>query len=243
MPEIIPAILPEDINDLREHLVLVRGVALWVQIDITDGEFVPDATWPYVNDADQLFQRIAAEEEALPYWQDFQFEIDLMVHHAERVVLDWVKAGARRVIPHVESDSDIATIIADLREISRDKDSLAYTEIGVALNNGTPLEEATQWVAETDEEDGIDFIQCMGIERIGYQGQEFDERVLENVSELRRRYPEMPISVDGSVNLDTAGELVEAGATRLVAGSAIFESHDVHTAIEQLKSVTIEGTE
>ncbi|MEX1027134.1 MAG: hypothetical protein WD049_03890 [Candidatus Paceibacterota bacterium] len=237
MPAVIPAILPEDLNDLREHLVLVQGLVPWVQIDITDGEFVPDATWPYVNDPDGLFTRIASEEEALPYWQDFDFEVDLMVKHAERVVLDWVKAGARRVVPHVEAESDIAAIIAELREITREKDSLAYTEIGVALNTTTPLEEATRWISETDDADSIDFVQCMGIERIGYQGQEFDERVLENVRELRRRYPELPISVDGSVNLDTAGELVEAGATRLVAGSAIFESHDVHTAIEQLKVV------
>ncbi|MEX1087029.1 MAG: hypothetical protein WEC58_00680, partial [Candidatus Paceibacterota bacterium] len=239
----IPAVLPEDFNDLREHLVLVRGIAPLVQIDVTDGEFVPDASWPYANDPDRLFKRIANEEEEMPYWQEFDFEVDLMVHRAELVIADWINAGARRVVPHIESKSDIEKIIADLRAITRDKDSAAYTEVGLAVNTTTPLERVTQWIASSDEEDGIDFVQCMGIEQIGYQGQDFDERVLKKITELRSQYPELPISVDGSVNFDTVAELTEAGATRLVVGSALFESPDIHTAIEHLKGGTMESIE
>jgi pentose-5-phosphate-3-epimerase len=54
---------------------------------------------------------------------------------------------------------------------------------------------------------------------------------------LHKKFPELPISIDGTVNKNTAKRLVDAGATRLVAGSAILESGDVHSAMEELKSL------
>ena len=77
----------------------------------------------------------------------------------------------------------------------------------------------------------------MGIDKIGFQGQPFDERVLENVRKIRKAHPEMPISIDGSVNFDTAKSLVDAGATRLVSGSAILEADDFTQAIAQLENL------
>ena len=242
MTEIIPAILPNDFDDLREHLALVRGIAPMVQIDVTDGDFVPDATWPYINDGDNVFERLANEEEAMPYWQEVDFEIDMMVQQAEESVLKWVNAGARRIVLHVESRTDIEKALREVRDISNDPDSVLYTPVGVALNTTTDRSEVTKWLNERDVYQA-DFVQCMGIERIGYQGQEFDERVLDHIEALRNDYSDMPITVDGSVNTDTAPQLVEAGATRLVAGSAIFEHDDVSTAIDDLKNVTMEPNE
>ncbi len=236
--EIIPAILPQDYNDLREHLSLVRGLSPWVQVDITDGRFTPDASWPYVNDPDGIFSRIVREEEALPYWREFQFEVDLMVERSEEVVADWVRAGARRVIPHLESGSDIPKILADLREISRDPESMAYTEVGVAISITADPDRLKPFLG--GEGDRIDFVQCMGIERIGYQGQEFDERVLEQLSRLRELYPGLIMSVDGGVSTDTVAELVEAGAGRLVSGSGVFENGESEQAIEDLRAAAQE---
>jgi len=240
MPEIIPAILPKDFNDLREHLALARGHAPLVQIDITDGNYVPDKTWPYTED-DGMFQRIANEEEAMPYWQDVDFEIDMMIHHAEQVVNTWLTVGAKRLVVHVDSDTDVWDVIRQVRDVSREPDSVVYTPIGVAMNTTTPLEKAIQYLDTGEDSDSADFVQCMGIERIGYQGQEFDERVLDNVEAIRSRYSDIPINVDGSVNMDTISQLVDAGATRLVAGSAVFESGDVSTEIKNLTSLAQGG--
>jgi len=78
----------------------------------------------------------------------------------------------------------------------------------------------------------------MGIAEIGHQGEPFDERVIEKIVDFRERFPGVIISVDGGVDVDTAPELAEAGARRLVSGSGIFEAGDVGQAIEDLRTVT-----
>ena len=77
----------------------------------------------------------------------------------------------------------------------------------------------------------------MGIEKIGYQGQPFDERVIDQVKALRKEYPELIISVDGGVSFDTAPRLIEAGANRLVVGSVIFNSLDIRETVLALRSL------
>lgn len=221
MVEIIPAIMPKDYEDLDEKMSLFVGVVPFVQLDIMDGKFVPARTWPYPRDAH--FDAIVAEEEGMPRWEDIDFEADLMIENPELAVPKWVSAGARRIIVHVESMVDFEKIRASV--------PVGLIELGLAINTTTPLSAIEPYI------DRIDFVQCMGIARIGFQGEEFDERVLENVRALRAKYPELPISIDGSVNFDTARALVEAGATRLVSGSAILEADDFVGAIAQLKDL------
>lgn len=221
MVEIIPAIMPKDYEDLDEKISLFVGVVPFVQLDIMDGKFVPARTWPYPRDAH--FDAIVAEEEGMPRWEDIDFEADLMIENPELAVPKWVSAGARRIIVHVESMVDFEKIRASV--------PVGLIELGLAINTTTPVETLAPYC------DRIDFIQCMGIARIGFQGEEFDERVLENVRALRAKYPELPISIDGSVNMDTARELVDAGATRLVSGSAILEADDFVGAVNQMKNL------
>ncbi len=80
MAEIIPAVLPKHYEDLKNKIALVRGVVPVVQIDICDGIFVPNITWPFMakaesndeefldNDFDVHFRRILNEAEGLPFW-------------------------------------------------------------------------------------------------------------------------------------------------------------------------------
>ncbi len=123
MIEIVPAILPPDFMDLSSKLAHVRGVTKFVQIDICDGEFVPSSTWPY-GDPDS-FSAILSEEEGMPFWQEFQFEFDLMVARPEEVVQDWIDAGASRIIIHNKSTSKLGEILETL--------DYAQVEAGVAL--------------------------------------------------------------------------------------------------------------
>lgn len=103
-------------------------------------------------------------------------------------------------------------------------------DIGVAINSTTPVEKIFNIV------NSVDFVQCMGIEKIGYQGQDFDERVLEQIKALKEKFSDLIISVDGGVTLATAPALVSAGASRLVAGSAIFNTSDIIGTIEELSN-------
>ena len=104
-------------------------------------------------------------------------------------------------------------------------------ELGLAINTTTSIDVLAPYCHR------IDFVQCMGIARIGFQGEPFDERVLDQVRVARSTRPDMPISVDGAVNMETAKRLVETGATRLVSGSAILEADDFTQAIAEMKNL------
>jgi ribulose-phosphate 3-epimerase len=73
----------------------------------------------------------------------------------------------------------------------------------------------------------------MSIGHIGFQGQAFDPKVIEKIKEVKEKYPSMIISIDGGVSLDIAKTLINAGANRLVIGSAIFGAEDVGEAISK----------
>jgi len=77
----------------------------------------------------------------------------------------------------------------------------------------------------------------MGIEHDGKQGEPFDERAIDHIKELRKTYPELIISIDGSVNESTAPLLVEAGANRLIVGSALLHSLDMRETIRELENL------
>jgi len=217
--EIIPAILPKDFAELEDKASLIQGLVKTVQIDVCDGQFVPNATWPYKKH-DDTFDRLIKEEDGLPGWEKLNYEIDLMVNKAEEVVDEWVSAGAMRIIVHAEMKGDLADTIARLKD---------RAEIGLAINIETPIDVVEKY------KDQIQFVQCMGIDNIGFQGQKFDEEVINKVKEIRAKYADLPISVDGGVSLESAPKLIEAGASRLVVGSAIFDSDNVFEAIGNFK--------
>jgi len=214
MLQIIPAIMPKSLEDLREKAERVAGAAPIVQIDLMDGVFVPEKTWPY-------FDRAAI---GLPAIGTLSYEIDLMVDEPEAAAIDWARAGAERVIVHIENAHRLPELIATCR-----KEFGESIDIGIAIGTDTPNEALAPFIPQ------IDFVQCMGIARIGYQRQPFDPRVIPKIHDLREQYPQLIISVDGGVNFETALPLIKAGATRLVSGSAIYDSADIAQAIDQLK--------
>lgn len=220
--EIIPAVMPKSYEDLANHAGMFAGVVPLIQLDIMDGKFVPDRTWPY-GKHDPHFDAMLEEEEGMPEWDTLDVEVDLMIENPEEWVGKWITLGARRIVVHVESMKDFEKIRSLVPE--------GFAELGLALNTTTPVSVLEPYL------DRIDFVQCMGIEKIGFQGQPFDERVLEQVRALRALRPEMPISIDGSVNFETARMLVDVGATRLVSGSAILKSTDVSSAILELRNL------
>ncbi len=243
MVEIIPAILPEDIDDLREKLSLVSKIVPLVQIDVVDGKFAPTKTWPYKKGVEETFLRIVAQEEGFPFWDSIDFEVDLMVKHPENIVDDWIAVGAKRIIIHIESTPEVILLVRRIRrEYEHTSESFYGIEIGIALDVETSNEEIYDLLNAVREKDEfnsqIDFVQFMGIENVGYQGEPFDEKVYEKISDLRERFPDTIISVDGGVSLENAAELIKAGADRLVSGSAIFESGDIVGTIEAFQNLS-----
>ncbi|MDE1975603.1 MAG: hypothetical protein KGI49_03820 [Patescibacteria group bacterium] len=219
MTDIIPAILPKDFAELVDKIELIKGFVKAVQIDVCDGQFVPNATWPY-RKHDDSFEKIAHEELGLPSWQELDYEFDLMVNRPEEVVEEWVVAGAARLVIHAEAKGDVSKALEMIQGL---------VEAGLALNESTDLAVIEKY------RDKISFVQLMGIDRIGFQGQPFDERVVGRIKQVRLAHPALPISIDGGVSLQTAQELIAAGADRLIVGSAIFGAENPIEAVSDFK--------
>ena len=137
MIEIIPAIIPRSLDDLNKKYSQVKHFTDIVQIDVMDGKFVPSVSWPYVDNNED-------KEKSVIAGIDFNFEVDLMVLNPEVVVGDWIKAGAKRVIVHIESIKDFLEIFDAIS---------GKVELGIALNTNTPNERIYQLIGK------IDFIQ------------------------------------------------------------------------------------
>ncbi len=229
MIEIIPAVLPKNFADLEKHLGAVRpevSGSKMAQIDVVDGVFARNKTWPY-RDGD-TFATIVADEKGLPFWEEFDFQFDLMIDHPETRVMEFVRAGASHIILHARSEGCVNAFetLVNLRE-----EGGAFTiKAGLALLPTAQPEELEPFEAQ------FDFVQVMGINKVGYQGETFDRHAIYLVERLRKRYPELPIQVDGGVNLENMRELITAGATRLVVGSAIFGKDDPIAAIAELRA-------
>lgn len=225
--QIIPAILPKNLVDLEEHLERVKSLSPWVQIDVADGTFVPNTTWPYSDRAD--FETILAEKEGLPFWEELDFEVDLMVTHALSDAKEWVQAGAARIIVHVESEDDRGALEA--LQATRSIGGGPGIEVALALSLDTPIEKIAPLASL------IDSIQVMSITRIGFQGEPFDERALTRVRELCEIYPTHMLGVDGGVSLENARALIDAGATRLAVGSTLFEAENLEETYRALQKI------
>jgi len=223
MIEIIPAILVDDFEQLQNDIELIKLGTKRIQIDICDGQFTPSASWPY-RKPDNNFEMLVREDQSLPGWETIDFEFDLMVNKPEEVVDDWVLAGASRIVLHIESKGDIKAAVEKL---------IGRVEIGIALNIDTPI----QMINDAKINDQIQFIQLMGIDHIGFQGQEFDAKVIDKITKVRTAFPDLDISIDGGVSLETAQELIDAGASRLIVGSAIMNAESPFNALEEFQSL------
>lgn len=231
MVEIIPAIIPKSFEDLNDKITLVNGLVELVQVDILDGKLTPSNSWPYNEEGEENFRKIKDEEEGFPFWKDIDFEADLMISDPLSNIQDWITAGARRLVVHFESLERPGEFLDAIREKMLSRSSMFYTEIGIGVHINTRNEEIYPLLS------GVDFVQCMGIKKIGYQGEPFSEEVIPKIEDFREKFPELFISVDGGVSLENAEALISAGANRLVVGSALFNSENIEETLQEFQSL------
>jgi len=210
---IIPAIIPDSTRAVRMAAESL-SFSLELHLDVVDGVFVPFSSWPYNPAGDPAEVRAATDP--------FTLEVDLMVEKPLVAAEQWLAAGADMLVFHVETIA-LSAFVAYSQQAS--------VSVGVCANNDTP--ESVLWPYL----EHADYVQVMGITQIGSQGQPFDPRVLTRIMALRRDFPKLPISVDGSVNRDTIPLLRDAGVTRLIVGSAVVGAADpavAHFELSQL---------
>jgi ribulose-phosphate 3-epimerase len=223
MATIIPAPIPESFNDLYAQVERIHELVERVQIDISDGKFTPTRTWPF-NKADIHFEKLLDEEEGLPFWQDIDFEIDMMVEKPEQYIDDWIRVGATALIIHHGSTSVFEAIAQEAHERG--------VEIGLAVR---PSMEDTEWHPLVSH---ADFVQLMGNDKLGEHGVVLDEeKIYPQIERLKKIYPDVILGVDIGVTRDTAVDLVKAGVTRLAVWSALFRAQDIQEAVAYFKNI------
>jgi len=223
MTKVIPAIIAKNFKHIEEKVSKVKDFVDVVQVDIVDGIFVPKATWPYVGDEGELAQ-LVSQEMGLPFWEDVDYEFHLMIEKPEATIGQWIAMGASRIIVQIETVTDMNAIIEECKA--------SQVQVGTALKPSTDNSVLTPWVEK------IDCIQCMGNDILGRHGVPLEQDVLEKIHTLRTMYPDMEISIDIGVNKDTVAELVDAGVTTFVAGSAVFEGEgSIEQNISELSQV------
>lgn len=213
---IAPSILSADFAALGQAVrATERGGADAIHIDVMDGHFVPNLTVgpPVV----QAIKRIA----------EVPLDVHLMIEEPDNYLSAFAQAGADALSVHVEVLSKLQPTINAIKELG--------IRAGIALNPSTPVT-AIEVVARE-----VDLVLVMSVNP-GFGGQTFIPQSLNKVRATRALLDQVgnpaPITVDGGVNLGNAAALVEAGASVLVAGSAIFGQDDPTEATRALRNAS-----
>lgn len=233
MGTIVPAIIPTSRKDLEEKLSRLSGLCEDVQIDIVDGVFAGPASWPYVNDATEP-ARMLEEGVHLPGAGEFRFEIDLMSADPESVAGVWIGLGASRLTVHSESTRFLPQFLQSTNSTyGHDGDfTPGLLSFGLSIGIETDLALIEPHLKK------VDYVQFMGIRKIGHQGEPFDTRVFAKIAMFRKRYPTIEIQVDGGVTLENTPKLLQAGVKRLVVGSALWKAPDLAVRYREFDELT-----
>jgi ribulose-phosphate 3-epimerase len=211
--QIAPSILNANFADLRSELAKINE-ADWLHLDIMDGHFVPNLTFgpPVVA----MLRSVTT----LP------MDAHLMVDNPEELIPAFAEAGVERITVHVESTKHIHRLIQQIKA--------AGCSAGVALNPGTPLDSLDYILSE------LSLVMLMTVNP-GFGGQKFIPEVLPKISLLRGKLDKegfsCDIGVDGGINLETAREVIKAGANHLVAGTLIYKATDPAGMIKKLRVI------
>lgn len=208
-PFIAPSILSADFSRLGEEIRDAEAAGSdIVHVDVMDGHFVPNLTIG------------PAVIKSIRKTTQLPFDVHLMIDEPLRYIEDFRKAGSDWITIHVEASKDNDAALEAISKLGAKR--------GMSLRPGTPVESLEPYLER------LDLILVMSVEP-GFGGQSFMPSMLEKVKWLRPRFKGL-ISIDGGINLETAGEAVRSGADILVAGTAVFGQKDRRAAVEGLRA-------
>ncbi len=214
-PKIAASILSADFSRLGEQVAeAAKGGADYIHIDVMDGRFVPNLTMG------------PAVVRSIRRWTDIPFDVHMMVEAPERFVPDFVEAGGDIITVHAEACAHLHRVVQQIKECG--------ARAGVAINPATPLSAVEAVLPDLDQ------LLVMTVNP-GFGGQAFIATMVDKIERARamldKRGLAAELEVDGGINVDTAAAAVKAGATVLVAGSAVYnDKMSVAEAIRALRN-------
>ncbi len=209
MTKIIPSINAATFAEVQDRIAKVENYVSWCHLDVTDGVFSAHPTWRDPADLPRLQTKLKCEAH-------------LMIADPDKVIEQWLVEPIRRVIVHLEVTKNPEFIIQKCRAAGR--------EIGFAINPDTSWEMLQPWLGK------VDLVLPLGVPP-GASGQQPDwPAILGKIAAIRQACLSCIIEVDGGVNEKTAAAAAAAGASILVAGSAIFDAPDIAAIIQRLRA-------
>jgi len=215
--KLAPSILAADLADLGGALAACEaGGADLVHVDVMDGHFVPNLTFGIPVLA------------ALRRRTRLPLDVHLMVSNPERLLSDYLRAGAASVAVHWEAAPHLDRLLQQIRE--------AGARAGVAVNPATPVE------ALVDVLPRLDYVLLMSVNP-GFSGQAFLPRSLDKARRLRRLIRDagdlaVEIAMDGGIDRGNMEGVIAAGVEMCVVGSAVFSAADPARAMSELISLS-----
>jgi ribulose-phosphate 3-epimerase len=216
---IAPSILSADFARLADEVAAVeRAGADFLHIDVMDGHFVPNLTVgpPIV--------------EALKKVTKLPLDVHLMITNADAFISEFAAAGADYLTVHVEACPHLHRTVQSIKERG--------VKAGVTLNPATPISLLQEILPD------VDLVLIMSVNP-GFGGQKFIPSVLNKIAAVRTMLDRIKSSalleVDGGVKIDNALQIIAAGATVLVAGSAIFSNRDYAGTIAAMRAAGTTG--
>ncbi|EHL31272.1 D-ribulose-5-phosphate-3-epimerase [Legionella drancourtii LLAP12] len=182
----------------------------YIHFDVMDNHYVPNLTFGPAFCA-ALIKR----------FPQLPIDVHLMVKPVDALIESFAKAGAKRISIHPD-----ATIHLD-RSLQLIKDLGCAT--GLVLNPATSIDVLT-WCAYK-----LDFVLVMTVNP-GFGGQKLIPEIIEKITQIRQRYPQLDLCVDGGVTSKNIATLAHAGANQFVAGSAIFNSNNYQETINTMRA-------
>ncbi len=214
MTRIAPSLLSADFTRLAEQIAQSEaGGADWIHVDVMDGHFVPNIT------VGPLIVEAARRSTKLP------LDVHLMMEDPDRFLAQFVSAGANWLTVHQETCPHLHRTVQQIRELG--------ARPGVAINPATPVETLIDILPF------VDLVLVMTVNP-GFGGQSFIPECLSKVTRLARRLAEhgltgVEIEVDGGIDSQTAPAAVAAGASVLVAGSAVFSRGSIPDNVQAIR--------
>lgn len=210
-----PSLLSADPLHFADELAdIEKAGADWHHVDVMDGHFVPNLTYGI-----PLIQAMKKKTK-------IPLDVHIMITNPDQVGLDYVKAGADILVFHVEASRHPHRLLQAIRAEG--------AKAGVAVNPGTPVEAVFALLPD------LDVVLMMSVNP-GFGGQKFIPQTVQRVKRLSQELAQqglqdkVVIEVDGGINAETGAQVVQAGATALVAGTYIYGAKDRAQAIKSLK--------